>query len=111
MKRAALLLALLALASCRRPVPMAAKSDAFPERPPVIDAPLVDAKSYDAGFKAGFPVGTTMASPRAKVPGEDEVRQLAVEAAANDPARNMKWREGWVRGYLEGFRAHALHTK
>ena len=106
-----LLLSTLALASCRRPVPTSVKTDPFPEHPPVIDAQPVDTKSYEAGFSAGLPAGKAAANPRAKVPDETAVRQLAIEAAGDDPAHNLKWRDGWTRGYLEGFRAHALNTK
>ncbi len=109
--RRALLLAVLALAACRPPTPTISTNHAFPDQPPVIDAQPVDAKSYDAGFKAGFSVGGPAASPGAKLPAQDEVRELAAAAATDDPARNKKWREGWANGYLDGFRNRALRTK
>lgn len=111
MKLATFLLTLLALCSCRRPIPTAQESHAFPDKPPVIDAQPVDAKSYDAGYTVGYAAGAAAASPRAKVPSQDEARPLAIEAAGEDPARNKKWRDGWVGGYVEGFRTRALHTK
>lgn len=117
MKRATLLLTMWALVACDRPAPMADKvpsadkSGAFPDKPPVIDAAPVDAKSYDAGFQLGYTAGNATARPRDVVPEDAAAQRLADEVAGRDPTRNKKWREGWANGYLEGFRARAQHTK
>lgn len=87
-------------------------SPAFPEKPPVVAAPVVDSLSYDEGFQSGYDAGAAAAKPHAKVPSDDEVLPLAAEASAENPARdNNKWRRGWASGYLEGFRARALKVK
>lgn len=110
MKRA-LFLTILTLTACRRPTPIADATHAFPEKPPVVDAQPVDTKSYDEGFHLGYPVGFAASRLHAKVPREEEVRELAARESANDATRNNKWRAGWAEGYLEGFRTRALNTK
>lgn len=117
MKRIILLLTIGALTACDRPpptadrVPSADKSGSFPDKPPVVDAAPVDAKSYEAGFKLGYTAGMATARPRDVVPEHAAAVRLAEEVAGSDPARNQKWREGWANGYIEGFRARAQHTK
>jgi hypothetical protein len=111
MRFAALLLAFAAVCACRRPIPTAEKTHGFPDKPPVIDAQPVDAKSYDAGFKSGYAAGAAAGRPGAKLPERDVVLQLADTALADEPVPNKKWRDGWANGYLESFRTRAQHTK
>jgi hypothetical protein len=112
-KRLLFLLALFALCACRRTpsVPTTINSSAFPDQPPVVAAKPVDTASFDTGYQAGYTLGTSAATPRASVPSEEEVTQLANEMVNTDTTHNAKWHRGWVSGYLEGFRARALQLK
>lgn len=114
MKSLAFLLPVVAfIAACGRTpeTPSTAQEASFPTDLPVVAAEPVDTVSYEAGYRAGHPIGAAAATRGAAVPKQSEVAELAAGMAGDDPAHNSKWRRGWVEGDLDPYRARAHNAK
>lgn len=114
MKHIALLISATLLAACEKPAPPApqkkVESIADIEKPR--DAPPpVETKPFEEGYDAGVAAGEAAAKVRdpahpkvrPKLPAENELSVLALDAAGADPARAQKWQRGFVSGFKDSF--------
>ena len=70
----------------------------------MVDVAPVPTRPFEEGYETGFDLGKQQAAPRAKIPDEETVQQLAREQASGRPERNSRWERGFVDGYTDGFR-------
>lgn len=114
MKPIAFLLLSALLIACDKPKPPPATKNAETaadiETPRNVPPP-VETKPFEAGYDAGEIAGEAAAKshnpahPRArpKLPAEDELAVLALDAAGADPGHGEKWQRGFVSGFKDGF--------
>ena len=80
--------------------------------------PPVETKPFENGYDAGVTAGEAAAKvrdpahpkERPKLPTEDELSVLALDAAGADTTRAEKWQRGFVSGFKDGF-AHIASKK
>ena len=71
----------------------------------------METKPFEGGYDVGVIAGETAAKvrdpahpkERPKLPAEDELGVLALDAAGADPKRAEKWQRGFVSGFKDGF--------
>jgi hypothetical protein len=114
MKHIALFILATLLVACEKPKPPAPQkkieSVADIETPRDVPPP-VETKPFESGYDFGVPVGEAAAKVRdpahpklhPKLPIEDELNVLALDAAGADSTRAEKWQRGFVSGFKDGF--------
>ena len=102
------------LIACEKPKPPAPqkKIESFADiETPRNAPPPVETKPFEGGYDAGVIAGEAAAKvrdpahpkERPKLPAEDELGVLALDAAGADPKRAEKWQRGFVSGFKDGF--------
>ena len=114
MKHIALFSLATLLIACEKPKPPAPqkKIESFADiETPRNAPPPVETKPFEGGYDAGVIAGEAAAKvrdpahpkERPKLPAEDELGVLALDAAGADPKRAEKWQRGFVSGFKDGF--------
>ena len=105
--------AILLLASCgekkspqpKEPPQLISANDL---KPPENAPPPVETQPFEDGFRDGQTAGELAGKKRVpnakrKVPEQQELEVLALEAAGANPERGAKWQRGFVSGFVAGF--------
>ena len=120
MKHIAFLIFATLLIACEKPKPAPQKKvqSVADIEPPHDVPPPVETKPFEEGYDVGVAAGEAVAKARdpqhpklrPKLPNEDELSVLALDAAGADPTRAQKWQRGFVSGFKDGF-AHIADRK
>ena len=121
MKRIAFLIFATLLTACdkpKSPLPQKKIESVADIETPRDAPPPVETKPFENGYDDGVIAGEAAAKvrdaahpkARPKLPAEDELSVLALDAAGADATRAEKWQRGFVSGFKDGF-AHIADRK